>query len=66
MLNAAYVESGEITVEKKNGTSTHFKGGEVIAELVGSVHRGFTGDASAVLIVFYAGATGMPLSQARD
>ena len=63
MPNTAYVLSGEITVEKKDGTSRRFKSGEVIAELVDGVHRGVTGDDPVVLIVFYAGTTGRPLSQ---
>lgn len=63
MPNAAYVVSGEITVEKKEGGSKHFGAGQVIFETVGAVHRGVTGDKSAVLIVFHAGVPGMPLSQ---
>jgi quercetin dioxygenase-like cupin family protein len=63
MPNTAYVLSGEITVEKEDGTSRRFKSGEVIAELVDGVHRGVAGDDPVVLIVFYAGTTGRPLSQ---
>jgi quercetin dioxygenase-like cupin family protein len=63
MPNAGYVESGEITVEKKNGEKKLVTEGQVLPETVGSIHRGFTGDSSAVLIVFYAGADGLPVSQ---
>jgi quercetin dioxygenase-like cupin family protein len=61
--NAAYVLSGEITAETKDGTKKHFVAGEVIPETVDTVHRGVTGDQPVVLIVFYAGTPGVPLSQ---
>jgi len=61
--NAAYVLSGEITAETKDGTKKHFVAGEVIPEMVDTVHRGVTADQPVVLIVFYAGTPGVPLSQ---
>ena len=62
--NAAYVLSGELTVEKKDsGEKKTLVAGQVLPEMVGALHRGQTGDSPAVLIVFYAGAKGMPLSQ---
>jgi quercetin dioxygenase-like cupin family protein len=64
MPNAAYVLSGELTVERKEGGKTqHFTAGQVVAEMVDALHRGVTGDAPVTLIVFYAGIEGMPLSQ---
>jgi quercetin dioxygenase-like cupin family protein len=63
--NAGYLVSGELTVEKMDGTNKHFTAGQVIAETVDSIHRGITGDQPAVLIVFYAGTPKLPLSQAR-
>jgi len=64
MPNAAYVESGEIRVEKKDSGQTKvLTTGEVLPEMVDSMHRGVTGDQGVVLIVFYAGTKGMPLSQ---
>ncbi|HWZ49669.1 MAG TPA: cupin domain-containing protein [Herbaspirillum sp.] len=64
MPNAAYVLSGEITVEKKStGEKKLIKKGQVLPEMVNALHRGVTGDAPVVLIVFYAGTKGMPLSQ---
>jgi quercetin dioxygenase-like cupin family protein len=63
--NAGYILSGELTVEKKDGTKRHFKAGEAITETVGSVHRGITGRDPAVLIVFYPGTPGLPLSDAK-
>lgn len=63
MPNAAYVLSGEITVEKKETNEKQLiTQGQVLPEMVGTAHRGLTGDAPVVLIVFYAGSKGMPLS----
>jgi hypothetical protein len=66
MPNAAYIISGELTLEKKDGTEKHFVAGQALTELVDRTHRGLTGDAPAVLIVFYAGTAGLPLSEARS
>lgn len=63
MPNAAYVLSGELQVEKRDGgLIKRITEGEVLAEMVGSVHRGITGDKPVTLIVFYAGSNGLPLS----
>lgn len=64
--NAGYVLSGEITGETNDGVKKHFTAGEVIPETVDIVHRGVTGDQPVVLIVFYAGTPGVPLSQPAD
>jgi len=62
--NAAYVHSGELTVEKKStGERRTLKTGEVLPEMVGSGHRGYTGKEGVTLIVFYAGKKGIPLSE---
>ena len=63
MPNAGYVLSGELTLEERDGVRKHLVAGEAISETVNRVHRGVTGEASVVLIVFYAGAPGLPLSQ---
>jgi quercetin dioxygenase-like cupin family protein len=63
MPNVAYVLSGEITVEEQGSAKRHFSAGQVIPEMVNTVHRGVAGDTPAVLIVFYAGVQGMPLSE---
>jgi quercetin dioxygenase-like cupin family protein len=64
MPNAAYVLSGSLTVEKKEtGQTKILTAGQVLPEMVGSLHRGVTGDEGVVLIVFYAGTKGMPLAQ---
>ena len=62
--NAAYVLSGELTVEKKDGGEKRIlTAGQVLPETVDTLHRGVAGDQPVVLIVFYAGAKGIPLSQ---
>jgi len=66
MPNAGYVLSGELTLEERDGVRKHFVAGEAISETVNRVHRGVTGEAPVVLIVFYAGAPGLSLSQAAS
>jgi quercetin dioxygenase-like cupin family protein len=66
MPNAAYIVSGEITVEEPGGKEKqHFVAGQVVPETVATVHRGVTGDQPVVLIVFYAGVKGMPLAELK-
>lgn len=63
MPTAAYVLSGEITVEEPDGNKQHFTAGQVIPEPVTMEHRGTGGDTPAVFIVFYAGVKEMPLAK---
>lgn len=64
MPNAAYLVSGELTVEKMDGSAKqHFVAGQAVPETVDTAHRGVTGDKPVELIVFYAGALDMPLSK---
>ena len=63
VINAAYVQQGALTVEKrgddgKPGDMCSIGAGEVLPELVDQVHRGYTGAEPATLIVFYAGTEG--------
>jgi quercetin dioxygenase-like cupin family protein len=62
MPSFAYVLSGEITVEDKQGNKKHFTKGQVMPETVNAAHRGIVGDQPATFIVFYARTKGMPLS----
>jgi len=63
MPNAAYIISGEITLEQQGvNMKRHFVAGQVVPEMVNTLHRGITGDQAVVLIVFYAGVQGMPLA----
>jgi len=60
--NAGYILSGELTIERKDGTKEHLVTRQAVTETVNSVHRGSTGAEQAVLIVFYPGTPGLPLS----
>ena len=62
--NAAYIVSGELTLErKKDGQKQHFSAGQAVSETVDTFHRGVAGNEPVVLIVFYAGSPGVPLAQ---
>lgn len=64
MPNAAYIVRGELTVvEQATGRSEKRIGGQTLPEMVGTVHRGFSGKDPVELLVFYAGAADMPLSE---
>lgn len=66
MPNAGYILSGELTIEKKDGTKKHFVAGQAITETVDSIHRGITGAEPVVLIVFYPGTPGLPISTSKQ
>jgi quercetin dioxygenase-like cupin family protein len=64
MPSAAYIVDGELTLErKKDGKKQRFTAGQAVSETVGTLHRGVVGSKPVVLIVFYAGSPGMPLTQ---
>lgn len=63
MPNTAYVLSGHLTVEDKESGQTHtVTAGEALNETLNSVHRGYTTDQAAELVIFYAGVEGQELS----
>lgn len=64
VINAAYIEKGEIQIERKEDGKTQWvKQGQVLPEMVNIAHRGKTGDKGATLIVFYSGSPDLPLSE---
>lgn len=64
IINAAYVEKGEIQIERKeDGKTQWIRKGQVLPEMVNTGHRGKTGDQGATLIVFYSGTPDIPLSE---
>jgi len=64
MPSAAYIVAGELTLERKrDGKKLRFSAGQAVSETVDIFHRGVAGREPVVLIVFYAGSAGMPLSQ---
>ena len=63
MPSAAYLVSGELTLEKKkDGKKQHFTAGQAVSETVNTLHRGITGGEPVVLIMFYAGTADEPLT----
>ncbi|MDR3292308.1 MAG: cupin domain-containing protein [Methanobrevibacter sp.] len=63
MPNVAYVEEGSLTVKKQaNGEIHTINKGDVLREMVNEPHYGYTNEKGVVLICFYAGTPGLPLS----
>jgi quercetin dioxygenase-like cupin family protein len=62
MPNAGYILSGELTIEKKDATEKHLVAGQAVSERVDSIHRGITGAEPLVVMVFYPGTAGLPVS----
>ncbi|MBV8216464.1 MAG: cupin domain-containing protein [Verrucomicrobia bacterium] len=67
VISAAYVVSGELTVEKQ-GTNEKITvhEGQALTETVDTIHRGFTTDQPVELIVFYAGEAGVPITVDKE
>lgn len=64
MPNAAYVVKGELTVmQYDTGVRRTLVARDTLPEMVGAVHRGYSGPDPVELLVFYAGASGLPLSE---
>lgn len=64
VVNAGVILRGELTVVAESGAERTFRAGEGIVELVGTRHYGENrGDGELELVMFYAGAAGMPLSE---
>jgi quercetin dioxygenase-like cupin family protein len=61
--SAAYIISGSIRIEKKDGTVREFTAGNVIAETVNLIHRGLAGAEPVTIVTFYAGSPGATLSR---
>lgn len=65
--NAAYVVSGHLNVEDRaSGRRLRVDAGQAFTEQVGAIHRGFTDDEPAIVVVTYAGYPGAPLSIHAD
>lgn len=64
IINAGVVLRGELTVVSENGRERTFHAGEGFVETVGTLHYGENrGGEEAEIIMFYAGAEGLPLSE---
>lgn len=55
-----YIVKGDIEVTKKSGQKTILKEGTSVIEVMRSVHKGRAVDGTVEIIVFYAGAKGVP------
>ncbi len=65
--NSVYVLSGTLTIhDRDTGKNKTFYAGQAFAESVDSQHRGESGDQPTVLLITYAGATGVPTSLAAS
>ena len=60
----AYILSGQLEVRTEGGATKLLKAGDMLAEVVGVVHNGRNvGKETVKLVVFYAGARGVSLSE---
>ncbi len=55
-----YVLKGTVQVETKSGKTTTIAEGDALVEVMRTVHRGIAVDGPAAIVVFYAGAEGVP------
>lgn len=55
-----YVLQGTVQVETKAGKTTTIAKGDALVEVMRTVHRGIAVDGPAAIVVFYAGAEGIP------
>lgn len=55
-----YVLKGKVEIETKDGKKTILKQGESAIEVMRTVHRGRALGGPAEIVVFYAGAVGLP------
>lgn len=64
VVNAGVVLRGELTVVAADGRTHTFAAGEAVVEMVNAAHYGENrGDEEVELVMFYAGAEGVPLSE---
>jgi quercetin dioxygenase-like cupin family protein len=63
VINAGYLLKGELTVVTEDDKTLQLKAGDSIVEVVKTKHNGRNnGDEPAVIIVFYAGVQGTPIT----
>ncbi|MFS2221704.1 cupin domain-containing protein [Pantoea sp. B65] len=64
MPNAAYIISGQLILEdKQTGNTRVVKAGMAFNESTGEIHRGYTTEQPAEVVITYAGVAGMTLSE---
>jgi quercetin dioxygenase-like cupin family protein len=63
VINAGVLTKGQLVVTKDNGEQKLIEAGEALIEVVNTWHYGANpGDTPAEIIVFYAGAVGVPVT----
>jgi quercetin dioxygenase-like cupin family protein len=63
VINAGVLVSGQLTVVTTDGKILHLKAGDPIVEVINTLHYGVNqGDATAEIIVFYAGTIDKPIT----
>jgi len=63
VINAGVLLSGELTVITEDNAVLHLKAGEALIEVVNTWHYGINeGTEPAIIIVFYAGIVGQPIT----
>lgn len=66
VINVGLLLKGELTVQTEAGKTLVLRAGDPIVETVNTWHHGQnTGAEPAEIVVFYAGARGQPITQAR-
>jgi quercetin dioxygenase-like cupin family protein len=63
---AGYILEGKIEVTLKSGESQIFKKGDAVMEVSHTIHNGKAIDGPVELLVFYAGAEGIPHTELPD
>jgi quercetin dioxygenase-like cupin family protein len=67
VINAGLLLTGELTVITDEGKTLRLKAGDGIIEVVNTLHYGKNeGDRPAQIVVFYAGAAGMPITVTKQ
>ena len=62
----AYINSGILEVQTRPGKSKQFLPGQSLVEVMNTVHRGVVIEAPVELVIFYAGAEGVPNTVLED
>ncbi len=67
VINAGVLISGELSVVDEDNNQLDMKAGDSLIELVDKYHYGHNkGDQPAVIIVFYAGTQGVPITVLKN
>lgn len=66
IINGGVVLAGELTIVSETGEEQTFKAGEALVETTSTWHYGHNrGDVPVVVVIVYAGADGISLSEAK-